>query len=172
MNVLPDGIQQKHLTGGQATPLGRWLSLLIPGVLLTLAMAGLFGGGRSARLIADAPSAHAALTIPTTLRSGVFFETDVDVLARKDIEDLTIALTAELWRDMTINTTLPEAAEQDYRGGLFRFRYGPVKAGNRIKIKFDGQINPPLIGINRGEVAVFDGQNRLATIPVTIKVLP
>ncbi len=172
MNVLPDGIQQQHLTRGQGMPLRSWLSLLIPGALLTLAMAGLFGGGQSTRLVAAAPSARVMLALPTTLRSGVFFETDVDVLARRDIGDLTIGLTAELWRDMTINTTMPEAGEQDYREGLFRFRYGPVKAGNRIKIKFDGQVNPPLIGSSRGEVVVFDGQNRLATIPVTIKVLP
>ncbi|WP_324741705.1 hypothetical protein U8326_00510 [Tsuneonella sp. CC-YZS046] len=172
MNILPDGIRQKHLAQGEALPLRGWLSLSIPAALLILAMAGLFGGGRSARLTADAPSAHVTLAMPTTLRSGVFFETDVDVLARRDIEDLTIALTAELWRDMTINTTLPEAGEQDYREGQFRFRYGPVEAGSRIRIKFDGQVNPPLIGTNRGEVAVFDGQSRLATIPVAIKVLP
>lgn len=67
---------------------------------------------------------------------------------------------------------VPAPSEESFKDGAFRFDYGPLKPGESIDIKIDGQINPPLFAGTRGTVAVLDGERQLATIPLHITVLP
>lgn len=167
----PEGLEERHLRPS-GSALRAWLPLIIPGLVLLSALLGLFGGGRSPWVQLSAPAATMSIHTPRILRSGFLFETQVVVIARRDLEDATIGVSPQLWRDMTINSTLPEPGEQEFRGGLFRFRYGPLKAGDRIEMKIDGQVNPPLVGGGSGEVALFDGGTKIASIPLRVRVLP
>ena len=56
--------------------------------------------------------------------------------------------------------------------GSFVPKSGSGEPGKPIAIKFDGQVNPPLVGANAGDIAVFDGDRKLAAIPVKMRVLP
>ena len=49
---------------------------------------------------------------------------------------------------------------------------GPLEPGERLRVKIDGQINPPLFAGTQGDIAVFDGERRIGAIPLRIKVLP
>jgi hypothetical protein len=73
---------------------------------------------------------------------------------------------------MTINTMTPAPGEEQFKDGAFRFDYGPLKAGETLDIKIDGQINPPLFAGTRGQIALFDGERELAATPLHITVLP
>lgn len=167
----PQGLEAKHLRPS-GVAFRAWFPLLLLAAIVTFAMLGLFGGGPAPWTRVSAPAAELRIHAPRTLRSGVFFEMNVMVIARDDLTDATVAIRPELWRDMTINTTLPEPGEQEFRDGMIRFRYGPLKAGERIEAKFDGQVNPQLFGGTRGEVALLDGDRRLASVPLHIRVLP
>ncbi|MEH3100743.1 hypothetical protein [Sphingomonas adhaesiva] len=148
------------------------MALLLLGVLLILPMTGLLGGARSPVTRAVTPGATLTVKTPQTLRSGLFFETVVVVEARRPMADAVIAFPPALWRDMTINTQLPAAESEEYRDGLWRFHYGPLKPGERLETKVDGQINPPLTLGTRGEVVLLDGERPLARVPVATRVLP
>ena len=87
-------------------------------------------------------------------------------------DDLVIAISAPLWRQMTINTMIPAASEESYSQGAQRFSFGKLEAGDSFRFKIDGQINPSLFAGTRGEIAVLDGDRRIVGTPVTMKVLP
>lgn len=169
----PDGLEARHAAPRagfhrHATP----VTLLLLGALLLLATTGMLGGTRSPVTRVAAPLAVLTVKAPRILRSGLFFETTIVVEARRPIADAVIALPPALWRDMTINSQLPAAEKEAYRDGAWHFHYGALAAGERLEVKVDGQINPPLTIGTRGTIALLDGERVLARVPVTMRVLP
>ncbi len=172
-NRFPDGLGEENLHGGRlfarhASP----LSVIILGTLLMLAMFDVAGGQPSTPVQRDFGAATLAVDTPRTLRNGEFFETRIDIHTRADIEDAVIAVTPDLWRDMTINTTLPSPTEEKFEKGLLRWSYGPMKAGDTLHVKIDGQINPPLFAGTSGSIFLYDGDRRVGRLPISIKVFP
>ena len=68
--------------------------------------------------------------------------------------------------------TVPAPAEEGFEGGLFRFSFAGVEAGESFVFKIDQQVNPALGGRNVGRVVVFDDKDRLAELPLELRVLP
>ncbi|MEH3048028.1 hypothetical protein [Sphingomonas adhaesiva] len=169
----PDGVQAGHAAPRRgfhrhATP----VAILLLGLLLLLAMTGALGGSRSPVMRVATPDAVLTIKTPQTLRSGLFFETVIVVEARRPIADAVVALPPALWRDMTINAQLPAAESEAYRDGTWRFHYGALGPGERLEVKVDGQINPPLTVGTRGAIMLLDGERALARVPLTTRVLP
>lgn len=170
---FPDGLDEENLHGGRlfarhASP----LSIIILGTLLVLALFDVAGGHPSTPIKRDLGAATLTVDTPTTLRNGEFFETRIDVRANADIDDAVIAMTPGLWRDMTINTTLPSPAEETFKKGLLRWSYGPMKSGETLHVKIDGQVNPPLLAGTSGSIMLYDGDRPLGQLPLSIKVFP
>ncbi len=124
--------------------------------------------------VKSAANAAVRLTLaaPETLRSGMFFETRVRIEPRRPIGEVVLAISPVLWRDITINSAIPAPEKEAFADGMIRMSYGKGEPGKPIEIKFDGQVNPPLIGANAGEVAVYDGDQRLIAIRADKRVLP
>jgi len=112
------------------------------------------------------------LKVARPLRSGLFFETHIRVTARQAIAKPVIGVDASLWRDLTINSQVPAPANERFKDGQYRFEYGPLKAGETLEVKIDGQTNPPLIGRVSGSVTLLDDDTPLTEAHVTIPVLP
>ncbi|PCG16137.1 MULTISPECIES: hypothetical protein [Sphingomonas] len=168
----PDGLQADHTVRRRRAAYATPVAMLLLGGVLMLALTGMLGGARSPAMRADAPDAVLTVKTPRTLRSGLFFETIVTVAARRPIADAVVAVPPALWRDMTINTQLPAAETEAFRDGRWHLHYGPLAAGERLEVKIDGQINPPLTIGTRGDVTLLDGERELARVPVTMRVLP
>ncbi|HKX87841.1 MAG TPA: hypothetical protein VJM13_01410, partial [Sphingopyxis sp.] len=116
---FPDGLDEENLHGGRliarhASP----VSVIILGALLVLALLDVAGGHPSTPVERDFGAATLTVDTPRTLRNGEFFETRIDVRANADIGDAVIAVTPGLWRDTTINTTLPSPAEEAFEKGM------------------------------------------------------
>lgn len=169
----PDGLRPHHAEKARGfRRYTGWLSLVVLGALMGVAAAGLLGGGPPQRTEIEAPEATLAVTTPRILRSGMFFETRVDVVARRDLDDAVLAFSETLWRNMTINTVIPQAGEEQFEAGAFRMSYGKLPAGGHIEVKIDGQINPPLFAGTRGAITLLDGRREIGRLPVSIRVLP
>lgn len=153
-------------------PFAAVLPIMVLGAIVVAALLGVFGGGKSTPMQAMSPAATLTVTTPQTLRSGLFFETRITIAAHRAIDDVVIAVPPELWRDQTINTTIPNAEKEEADDDLFRFHYGPLAAGKTLTIKFDGQLNPPLFAGTRGSIALQDGETPLARIPLHYRVWP
>ena len=170
---FPEGLADDHLRGDSgfrrhASP----LSILILGALLLAAMLGLLAGGKAQVRAAEGPAGRLEVKTPAAVRNGVFFETRMTVTARAAIKEPTIAVSASLWRDLTINSQFPDPKEQGYKDGAYTFTYEAMQPGDTLEIKIDGQVNPPLTLGNRGSVALLDGERMIASLPIEMKVLP
>lgn len=110
--------------------------------------------------------------MPMVIRNGEFLETSIDIRANRAIADATLAIETGLWRDITINTMIPAAAEETFKDGEYRFAYGPLAKGETVRVKIDGQINPPLFGGNAGFIALYDGERLIGRRHFRIKVRP
>ncbi|MCM8731534.1 hypothetical protein ACFO8O_11250 [Hephaestia sp. GCM10023244] len=139
----------------------RVAPLVILTVFLILGFVGLFGGRASPTQVAESDAARLEVTTPVTLRNGLVFETVIRATPKRPIKDLTLAISTSLWRDVTINSLIPAATQEESRDGFFRFSYGPVEAGQSFEAKLDGQINPPLFLGTVGDIVVYDGDVRL-----------
>jgi hypothetical protein len=165
----PDGITQEHESNSRrANP---W-PLILLAMLLAAGLIGLFGGQPA--IVRHASNDRVAMSVrtPEMLRNGMAFETIVEVTPHQPIDDLVIAVSDGLWREMTINTMIPAAGEESHKSGFLRFSFGETGPGETFRFKIDGQINPPLFAGTTGEVVALDGERRLAAVPVRIKVLP
>ncbi len=172
-SFFPDGIDASHASpvGGlraHASP----LAFVFLGCLLAIAMTGQLGGAPAPVTLVRAPAADLEVKLARPLRSGLFFETHIRVVARRDIAKPVIGVDASLWRDLTINSQIPAAADESFADGQYRFAYPGLKAGDTLEIKIDGQTNPPLVGHLAGGITLLDGDASLATTHVLVPVLP
>lgn len=169
---LPQGIDEAHLKAKGWHRHASPLSILLLGVLMVLALFGVFGGQPHPRRTIDTSAATMHLQLPERLRNGEFFEMRIRVDTKRTFTDLTLAVSSTYWKDLTINTMIPAPSEEKSEGGRYLFSYGEVTAGEALTIKFDGQINPPLFAGTQGEIALLDGDTEIATVPVMLRVYP
>ena len=173
MPAFPDGITAEH----DDRPRGMRRhaspgSIVLLGGLIVAAFSGVLGGHPNPIVEIAAPEARMLLDTPQIIRNGEFFETRITVEARRPIGDVVIALSSEYWRDMTINSMIPAAADETFEDRMYRFSFGPLAAGKTLKFKIDGQINPPLFAGTRGTLALLDGDRVIAEHPLSLRVLP
>jgi hypothetical protein len=167
----PDGIEDEH-----ARPVAGWrrhaspLSLAVFGIVIALSLLGVLGHERDWRAEADGVSlgVHA----PETIRNGEFFETRISVESDRPITELGIGVEQALWQDVTVNTMIPAAAEEESVDGEFRFTFAELEPGTPFLLKIDLQVNPDIVGGNEGRVTVYDGDEILVETMVSMTVLP
>ncbi|KHJ55059.1 hypothetical protein LA66_11030 [Aureimonas altamirensis] len=169
----PDGLHSGHASPRSA--LHRHaspISILLLAVFLGAGLTGWMGGRMPPPLVTEGPVARMAVSAPSIVRSGLFFEVTIDVTAERDIEDVVIAVEPDLWSRQTQNSMIPAAADETYGDGGFRYSYGPLDAGASLHVKADFQINPDLMWGTSGVVRLYDGQRELLRQPLELKVWP
>jgi hypothetical protein len=170
---FPDGIDESHAKAVRGLRAhASLIAFLVLGGLVAAAFTGLLGGRPSPTTVVTAPAASLQVKLARPLRSGLFFETHIVIQARRDIAKPVIGIDATLWRDLTINSYIPAAADESFKEGQYRFEYGALKAGETLDIKIDGQTNPPLVGSLAGTITLLDGDSRLTQTQLSIPVLP
>jgi hypothetical protein len=168
----PDGIGDEH-----ARPTAGWrrhaspLSLAVFGAVIALSLFGVLGHERDWRAQRDGVSLE--VHAPETIRNGEFFETRVSVESDdRSIDELVIGIEQALWEDVTVNTMIPAATEEESVDGAFRFTFAELEPGTVFLLKFDLQVNPDIVGGNEGRVTVYDGDEVLVETMVSTAVLP
>lgn len=173
MNAIrwPEGIEERHLRA-RGTRLHAWPTGLVLFALVLLgAVLGTFG--LRDRLTAEGAGVRLVVEGPKRIRSGEFFEMLFTVDAEREIKDAVLSIDPGIWHDITINTMIPQPAEEGFEDGAFRFHFGALTAGSRLLVKVDGQVNPAYPpGTNRGAVELVDGAATLARIDYEMKVFP
>lgn len=170
---LPDGLDKRHLERDRGFRRhASVVSLCVLGAIIAIALSGLLGGAGDSHL--TTANDHVVLTYegPTRIRNGMFFEVHVHVTARQPIKKLELSLDPSLERDITMNSMIPAAADETFKDGAFRYTFDKLDAGDKFDVKFDFQINPSLFAGNKGNIAVYDGDAKLAALPVSITVFP
>lgn len=170
---FPDGLDASHVAPiGGLHKHASLLAFLLLGGFLGLASLGGVGGKPAPVLVANAPAAALQVKVARPLRSGVFFETRIRVVALRDIAKPVIGVDAGLWTDLTINSHIPAAASESFADGQYRFEYEALQKGETLEVKIDGQVNPPLVGRLAGAITLLDDRRKLAGVTVSVPVLP
>ena len=104
------------------------------------AAGGLLGGGRYRQVARETGAAVLVVAAPRTLRTGEFFEIRMALTAKEAITRPTIAIGIGLARNTTFNSFYPAAEKERSTADAFEFDYAPLKAGESMTIKIDGQI--------------------------------
>lgn len=168
---LPDGIAARHLEPGGGQLRGLVPAFLL-GALLLAALLGLFGGTPDPTVGAQANGVRLTVTAPRTLRSGMILEIDIAVDAMRPIAKPVVAISGAYLRNLSFNSIIPDASQAGFENGEVTLQYGALKPGDRLQVKMDGQVNPPLVGENRGVVEVRDDKSVLVRRPVRLRVFP
>lgn len=172
VDETPDGIERRHIDPAG----GSWRSavgLVVFSLAVVLSLFGVYGRERTVAASDGAGGLTASVDLPEVLRNGEFFEMQFRIeVGDAAVEDLTIAVDTSIWRDITVNTFIPAATEETSEDDAYRFAFGPMEAGSTFVAKVDAQINPDILGANRGVIGVYDGEQLLVELPVEIGVLP
>jgi hypothetical protein len=167
----PDGIGPDHLVA-DISFVRRWLPLGVLGAVLGLSLTGMLGGLPNPVIARSSSAAELAMKAPQVLRNGEFFEIRLTVEARETIARPVVAVSASYFRDLTINSQIPAPSEEGFADGFFTFEFSPLQTGDMLEIKIDGQVNPPLVGVNRGLVELRDDERVLTRLEPALRVLP
>jgi hypothetical protein len=168
---FPDGIDDGHVR-----PIEGWrrraspLSLVVFGVIVAVALSGWLGRERT--WSAEGEGTSLEVHAPEIIRNGEFLEMRVRLVSDEPIEELVIGVEESLWEDVTVNTMIPAAAEEASEDGEVRFTFAELPAGTAFQFKVDMQINPDIVGGNEGTLTVYDGEAELASVDLSITVLP
>lgn len=171
-SLCPDGIDSSHSQAKGWHRHANPAAILALGLLLSAALAGVFGGQPHPTRTIVTSSATVKLQLPERIRNGMFFEMRAEIETKRKFEDLTVAISSIYWRDLTVNSMIPGPTDEKSENGRYLFSYGPIDANQTVTIKIDGQINPPLFAGNSGEILLMDGDAVIAIIPVKMNVLP
>lgn len=170
--AMPDGITKHHCAPRPTDRLGGLAAITLLAALVAAGFSGLVGGAPHPVSQTETASVRLRIEYPEVLRSGEFFEGRIEITPLRDVADLTLAVSPSLWREHTVNSSVPAAEEETFKDGAYRFSYGPVEAGEPFFVKIAFQLNPPLIGGTEGAIAVLDGETELASLPMSLRVMP
>lgn len=168
----PQGIHEDHIQGHWWKRHASPGSLLLLSALLIAAALGYFGGQPHPRRTIESAAATIYMEFPEVLRNGQFFEMRANITAKQDFEDLRVGISTTYWHDLTINSMVPAPEKETTENGEYRFSFGPVKSGDQLSLKIDGQINPPMFAGTKGQITLLDGEKIRAIVPVKLTVLP
>jgi len=114
VHAHPPGLLARH-----ASP----LSLIVLGSVIAVALSGRVGSDQATMTFHET-AVEVTVTLPPVVRAGQFFETLIDIEARAPIAQLTLAVPYDVWRDYTLNSMLPAAADEEGRDGQFVYHCG------------------------------------------------
>lgn len=173
---LPFAIGPQHMI---ERTLSRWrnmIAALVLGALLLAAMTGMLGGGPSQRVTFAGPGVTGELVYDPIVRSGNWYETEITLRVTGDVKDLTVAIDEPLWSRLSIDTLAPDAESAEALDGRYSYHFGEVKAGERFRLKLDGQIQPGMPRRQSGSIRVLEGatdpERELLAVPLSLTVLP
>jgi hypothetical protein len=174
----PYGIDPAHCEVERYARFRTPLAAMVFIIVLGSALLGWLGGGSADVTAYVSPSARVVLEHEPILRSGNWFETVLTVTPARNVKDLVMAVDQPLWRGMSIDTLAPDAESAEGLDGTYSYHFGAVKAGERLRIKFDGQIQPRALRFLKGDITLSDdgvegaAKANLIAIPLSVTVLP
>jgi hypothetical protein len=148
----------------------RGLFALFP-LVGVLALLNVFGQ-RPGTSTAAAPEATLKLYAPARVRSGLLFQARFTITAKQDVKDAMLVLDPGWAESMTINTIEPSPVGEASKDGNLSFDLGHIPAGQKYRLFMEFQVNPTNVGRRSADVALFDGETKLATIDRTISIWP
>jgi hypothetical protein len=136
-------------------------------LISVLGLAGAFGQ-RSTSSADDGMT----VTMPRTVRGGLFWQARVDIRATRAIQYPRLVLANGFTEGMQVNSIEPSAASESSRDGRLVLSYGKLNAGDRLTVWLQFEVDPTNTGRRSATIELDDATTPVATIDRDITVLP
>ena len=153
---------------------GLWARLGVMTIVAVIALLGLldvFGQGTT-QTAASAPAAVLRVTAPKAVRGGLFFQSRVEVRARRDIAHPRLVLDEGWIEGMQVNSIEPSPVGEASRDGRLVLSYDALDTGERLVVWFQFEVNPTNTGHRAYGLELDDADTRIAAIDRYITVFP
>jgi hypothetical protein len=163
---------------GDASPhgglVGLWTRRTVMTLLLAFPVLGALNvfGQEPTTSSALAPAAQLSLDAPKVVRGGLMFQSRVEVHASRRVDHLRLVLDDGWFEGMQIGSIEPQPADEESRDGRVVLTYGRLRAGDRLVVWVQSQVNPTDPGRRKYGLLLQDATSDIARIDRTITVLP
>jgi hypothetical protein len=153
---------------------GLWARRAVLTIFAAIAVLGLldvFGQGTT-WTVASTPAAVVRVTSPPAVRGGLFFQSRVEIRARRAIAHPRLVLDEGWIEGMQVNSIEPNPVGEASRDGRLVLSYDAIDAGERLVVWFEFEVNPTNTGHRSYGLELDDADARIATVARDITVFP
>jgi hypothetical protein len=163
--------RHRDLTGRKRGP---WVRRLILALMAIVPLAALFDGFGQASAIHTAQGFGVSLTVdaPDRVRGGLMFTSRFTVQAKAPVNDVRLLLEPGWFQGTTFNGIAPQPASESSRDGWTEFDFGKLESGQSFTVWMSWQVNPTNVGRHAADVALYDGDRRIARVHRTVTIAP
>jgi hypothetical protein len=136
-----------------------------------LALADVFGQHATSTSTSTS-SASMKLTAPETVRGGLFFQSKLEIRARRVVEFPRIVLDDGWVEGMQVNSIEPAPASEASRDGRVVLSYDKLDAGDRLRVWFQFEVDPTNSGRRPYGVEFDDASTPVVRLAPSLTVLP
>jgi hypothetical protein len=153
---------------------GLWTRRAVLAIFAVVALLGLldvFGQGTTPTM-AGTPAAVLRVTAPRAVRGGLFFQSRVEIRARRDIAHPRLVLDEGWIEGMQVNSIEPNPVGEASRDGRLVLSYDALDAGERLVVWLEFEVNPTNTGRRSYGLELDDADTKIAAIHRNITVFP
>ena len=153
---------------------GLWARRAVLTIFAAIAVLGLldvFGQGTT-RTAASTPAAVVRVSAPAAVRGGLFFQSRVEVRARRAIAHPRLVLDEGWIEGMQVNSIEPAPVGEASRDGRIVLSYDALEAGDVLRVWFQFEVNPTNVGHRSYAVELDDSERPVARLAPSITALP
>ena len=153
---------------------GLWTRRAVMTIFAVVAVLGLldvFGQGTT-ETVASTPAAVLRVTAPEAVRGGLFFQSRIEIRARRDIAHPRLVLDEGWVEGMQVNSIEPSPVGEASRDGRVVLSYDALDAGELLVVWLQFEVNPTNTGHRSYGLELDDADTRLAAIDRHITVFP
>jgi hypothetical protein len=158
----------------RSNTLGLWARraiLTALAALPVLAVLNVFGQA-PADSQTTAGGAQLTLSAPKAVRGGLLFQSRIEVRAQRTLDHARLVLAEGWFEGMQISTVEPQPTSEASQDGRVVLSYGRLRAGDRLVVWVQTQVNPTQPGRRDYSVELQDAVTLVARIDRRITVLP
>ncbi|UGS39238.1 hypothetical protein [Capillimicrobium parvum] len=171
---MADTFQPQSAGDERANTIGLWTRravLALFGVVVLLALLNVFGQ-RPTDSEATTGGARLSLSAPKTVRGGILFQSRIEVRALRTIDHARLVLREGWFEGMQISNIEPQPTSEESQDGRVVLSYGRLRAGDRLVVWVQSQVDPTNPGRRDYGVELQDAVTPVARIDRRITVLP
>ena len=153
---------------------GLWVRRAVLTLFAALAVLGLFDvfGQATTQTVASTPAATLRVTAPKAVRGGLFFQSRVDIRARRAIAHPRLVLDEGWVEGMQVNSIEPAPVGEASRDGRVVLSYDALQPGDVLRVWLQFEVNPTNVGRRSYAIALNDAERPVARLAPHITVLP
>ena len=153
---------------------GLWARRAVVTLFAAIAILGLLNvfGQRTSESTAQVSAATLRLSAPRTVRGGLFFQSRIEIRARRALEHPRLVLDKGWVEGMQVNSIEPGPVGEAGRDGRVVLSYDKLDAGERLVVWLQFEVDPTNTGRRSYALELDDAETKVAAIHRDITVLP